>query len=155
MANPIEHDSTPGSRGWTLLDVLTDPVYSKRVSPFRNLGTQRIRAPGLPFAELPKIHVVLVSHNHYDHVDIETLIRLEETHSPRFITSLGNRAFLREFGLRAVDELDWWQNVEANGATLTLTPAQHWSSRRPRNRNRTLLGRVHGARQRAPCLFCR
>jgi L-ascorbate metabolism protein UlaG (beta-lactamase superfamily) len=122
------------------LNILTDPVYSKRVSPFRNLGPQRVRAPGLPFAELPKIHVVLVSHNHYDHLDIETLIRLEETHSPRFITSLGNRAFLREFGLRAVDELDWWQNVEANGATLTLTPAQHWSSRRPRNRNRTLWG---------------
>jgi L-ascorbate metabolism protein UlaG (beta-lactamase superfamily) len=122
------------------LNVLTDPVYSQRVSPFRSLGPRRVRNPGLPFDQLPPIHVVLITHNHYDHLDIETLLRLEAAHSPRFITSLGNRAFLREFGLSAVDELDWWQSLEANGATITLTPAQHWSSRRPRNRNRTLWG---------------
>jgi L-ascorbate metabolism protein UlaG (beta-lactamase superfamily) len=122
------------------LNILTDPVYSERVSPFRSLGPKRVRDPGLPFDQLPPVHLVLISHNHYDHLDIETLIRLEETHSPRFITPLGNRAFLREFGLRTIDELDWWQSVEANGASITLTPAQHWSSRGPRNRNRTLWG---------------
>jgi L-ascorbate metabolism protein UlaG (beta-lactamase superfamily) len=134
------------------LNILTDPVYSQRASPFRNLGPRRVRAPGLAFEDLPPIHVVLVTHNHYDHLDIETLLRLEQAHSPRFVTSLGNRAFLRQFGISAVDDLDWWQSVEvtaahddrklpsAGTASVTLTPAQHWSSRGPRNRNRTLWG---------------
>lgn len=122
------------------LNVLTDPVYSRRVSPFRHVGPKRVRPPGLAFADLPPIHLVLVTHNHYDHLDIETLLRLEEVHSPHFVTTLGNRAFLQQFGLQAVQELDWWQSVDALGAVVTLTPAQHWSSRRPRNRNRTLWG---------------
>ncbi len=122
------------------LNVLTDPVYAERVSPFRSLGPRRVRSPGLAFEALPPIHLVLVTHNHYDHLDIETLLRLAQAHSPRFVTSLGNRAFLAEFGIHAVDELDWWQSVATAGAHVTLTPAQHWSSRRPRNRNRTLWG---------------
>jgi L-ascorbate metabolism protein UlaG (beta-lactamase superfamily) len=128
------------------LNVLTDPVYSQRVSPFRSLGPRRVRDPGLAFEDLPPIHLVLVTHNHYDHLDIETLLRLEQMHSPRFVTSLGNRAFLQQFGIRAADDLDWWQSMEVPGqrpagtAKVTLTPAQHWSSRRPRNRNRTLWG---------------
>jgi L-ascorbate metabolism protein UlaG (beta-lactamase superfamily) len=122
------------------LNVLTDPVYSQRVSPFRSVGPRRVRDPGIAFEELPPIHLVLITHNHYDHLDMETLLRLEDTHSPHFVTSLGNRAFLRQFGLRRVDELDWWQSLSSDGATVTLTPAQHWSSRRPKNRNRTLWG---------------
>jgi L-ascorbate metabolism protein UlaG (beta-lactamase superfamily) len=122
------------------LNVLTDPVYSQRASPFRSIGPKRVRDPGLLFEQLPPIHLVLITHNHYDHLDIETLLRLEEVHAPRFVTSLGNRAFLQQFGLHTVDDLDWWQSVEAAGATISLTPAQHWSSRRARNRNRTLWG---------------
>jgi L-ascorbate metabolism protein UlaG (beta-lactamase superfamily) len=122
------------------LNVLTDPVYSQRVSPFRSLGPRRVRDPGLAFEALPPIHLVLITHNHYDHLDIETLLRLEQVHSPRFVTGLGNRAFLAGFGIQAVDELDWWQSVATAGAEVTLTPAQHWSSRGPRNRNRTLWG---------------
>jgi len=134
------------------LNILTDPVYSQRVSPFRSAGPKRVRAPGLAFEDLPPIHLVLITHNHYDHLDIETLLRLEQVHSPRFVTGLGNRAFLQQFGIRAVDDLDWWQGVEVvanpagrdsqlpDTAKVTLTPAQHWSSRRPRNRNRTLWG---------------
>jgi len=122
------------------LNVLTDPVYSQRVSPFRRLGPKRVRDPGLAFEDLPRIHLVLVSHNHYDHLDIETLLRLDEAHAPHFITGLGNRVFLQQFGIRNVTELDWWQALDTATATVTLTPAQHWSSRRPRNRNRTLWG---------------
>ena len=122
------------------LNVLTDPVYSDRASPFRHLGPRRVRDPGLAFADLPPIHVVLVSHNHYDHLDIGTLLRLEATHAPHFITGLGNRAFLRSFGLRRVDELDWWQSVAAAEAAVIMTPAQHWSTRGPGSRNRTLWG---------------
>lgn len=122
------------------LNVLTDPVYSQRVSPFRAFGPKRVRDPGLAFNALPPIHLVLITHNHYDHLDIETLLQLHETHAPQFVTTLGNRAFLAEFGIQAVDELDWWSRVQCGGADVTLTPAQHWSSRRPRNRNRTLWG---------------
>jgi len=122
------------------LNVLTDPVYAQRVSPFRNLGPRRVRDPGLAFEDLPPIDVVLISHNHYDHLDIETLLRLQAAHSPRFVTTLGNRAFLAEFGIHETYELDWWQSLDVAGVKVSLTPAQHWSSRRPRNRNRTLWG---------------
>jgi L-ascorbate metabolism protein UlaG (beta-lactamase superfamily) len=122
------------------LNILTDPVYSERASPFRHIGPRRVRDAGLAFDDLPPVHVVLVTHNHYDHLDIETLIRLETVHAPHFITSLGNRAFLESFGLRKVDELDWWQSVSASPATVTMTPAQHWSTRGPGSRNRTLWG---------------
>jgi L-ascorbate metabolism protein UlaG (beta-lactamase superfamily) len=122
------------------VNILTDPVYSQRASPLNWIGPKRVRAPGLAFDELPPIHVVLVTHNHYDHLDVDTLVRLEQVHRPHFVTSLGNRPFLREFGLQTVDELDWWQSVAAAGASITLTPAQHWSARSGRNRNRTLWG---------------
>jgi L-ascorbate metabolism protein UlaG (beta-lactamase superfamily) len=123
------------------LNVLTDPVYSERASPFRHMGPRRVRDPGLPFADLPPIHVVLVTHNHYDHLDTETLLRLEAAHAPHFITSLGNRAFLEQFGLHRVDELDWWQSVNAAESAVIMTPAQHWSARGARgSRNRTLWG---------------
>jgi len=122
------------------LNVLTDPVYSQRVSPFGRIGPKRVRAPGLAFDELPPIHLVLVTHNHYDHLDIDTLVRLEEAHHPCFVTGLGNRALLQQFQLQRVHELDWWQSLDAAGASITMTPAQHWSGRSGRNRNRTLWG---------------
>jgi len=122
------------------LNVLTDPVYSERASPFRHMGPRRVRDPGLAFADLPPINVVLVTHNHYDHLDIETLLRLDAVHAPHFITSLGNRAFLEQFGLHRVDELDWWQSVNTMEAQVIMTPAQHWSTRGPGSRNRSLWG---------------
>ena len=125
------------------LNILTDPVYSERVSPLRGVGPRRVRAPGLPFEQLPPIDLVLISHNHYDHLDIDTLARLEAAHRPCFVTGLGNRAFLREIGLRTVHELDWWQSLELPGAEVTMTPAQHWSGRGASNRNRSLWGGFH------------
>lgn len=125
------------------LNILTDPVYSERVSPLRGIGPKRVRAPGLPFDQLPPIDLVLISHNHYDHLDLDTLARLEAAHRPCFVAGLGNRAFLREFGLKTVHELDWWQTLELPRVTLTMTPAQHWSGRGARNRNRSLWGGFH------------
>jgi L-ascorbate metabolism protein UlaG (beta-lactamase superfamily) len=122
------------------LNVLTDPVYSERVSPAQWAGPRRVRAPGVAFEALPRIDLVLVSHNHYDHLDLATLRRLNAAHAPRFVTGLGNAAFLEEHGLRNVIELDWWQRTKAGGAEITFTPAQHWSGRGPRGRNRTLWG---------------
>jgi len=121
-------------------NILTDPVYSERASPFRHSGPRRVRAPGLPFDELPPVHLVLVSHNHYDHLDVETLRRLERIHAPAIVTGLGNRDFLRSFGLRNVHELDWWRSIRVAGIELIMTPAQHWSTRGPGSRNRTLWG---------------
>jgi L-ascorbate metabolism protein UlaG (beta-lactamase superfamily) len=130
------------------LNVLTDPVYSERASPLPSIGPARVRAPGLPFEELPPIDIVLISHNHYDHLDLATLIRLERAHRPLFVTGLGNRAFLQGFGLTHVQELDWWQSLEADGASVSFTPARHWSGRGGRRtRNRTLWGgfNIHAA----------
>jgi L-ascorbate metabolism protein UlaG (beta-lactamase superfamily) len=122
------------------LNVLTDPVYSERVSPVQWTGPRRVRAPGLAYEALPRIDVVLVSHNHYDHLDLDTLLRLERDHGPIFLTGLGNRAFLEEHGLSRVRELDWWEETAADDAVFTYTPAQHWSGRGVAGRNRTLWG---------------
>ncbi|MCJ7451016.1 MAG: MBL fold metallo-hydrolase [Steroidobacteraceae bacterium] len=122
------------------LNLLTDPVYSERVSPVQWSGPRRVRAPGLAFESLPRIDVVLVSHNHYDHLDLDTLKRLENDHRPLFLTGLGNRAFLQEHGLGQVREFDWWDEASHGDARLTYTPAQHWSGRGVSGRNRTLWG---------------
>jgi L-ascorbate metabolism protein UlaG (beta-lactamase superfamily) len=122
------------------LNILTDPVWSERVSPVAWTGPKRVRAPGLPFDDLPPIDLVLVSHNHYDHLDLDTLQRLEQGHHPTFVTCLGNRAFLEEHGLARVIELDWWQETVVSTARVLCTPAQHWSGRGFSGRNRTLWG---------------
>jgi len=122
------------------LNVLTDPVWSERVSPVQWTGPRRVRAPGLAFEALPRIDVVLVSHNHYDHLDLDTLVRLEHDHDPLFLTGLGNRAFLEEHGLGQVREFDWWEETLHGAARFTYTPAQHWSGRGVSGRNRTLWG---------------
>jgi L-ascorbate metabolism protein UlaG (beta-lactamase superfamily) len=122
------------------LNLLTDPVYSERVSPIPNIGPRRVRAPGIPFDELPNIDIVLISHNHYDHLDLATLHRLEQSHSPLIITSLGNGKFLAKHGINRVIELDWWHETRLGDAIITSTPAQHWSGRGIRSRNRTLWG---------------
>jgi L-ascorbate metabolism protein UlaG (beta-lactamase superfamily) len=122
------------------LNVLTDPVYSDRVSPVQWSGPRRVRQPGLAFEQLPQVDVVLVSHNHYDHLDLDTLQRLERDHRPLVLTGLGNQAFLAEHGLARVAEFDWWQQTMHGSARITFTPAQHWSGRSLGGRNRTLWG---------------
>jgi L-ascorbate metabolism protein UlaG (beta-lactamase superfamily) len=136
------------------LNLLTDPVYSERVSPFTSIGPRRVRAPGLPFEQLPPIHLVLISHNHYDHLDLATLLRLERTHRPLFVTGLGNRAFLQQFGLTNVWELDWWHSMKALDARISFTPARHWSGRGGRRtRNHTLWGGFHVSMRGAQLFF--
>lgn len=120
--------------------VLTDPVWSDRASPLSFAGPRRVHVPGIPFERLPRIDIVLVSHNHYDHMDLDTLRRLDRRDRPRFITGAGNRAYLRRRGLSRVDELTWWQPLDAGPARVTMTPAQHFSARTPFDRNRTLWG---------------
>ncbi|MDX2185565.1 MAG: MBL fold metallo-hydrolase [Opitutaceae bacterium] len=123
------------------LNLLTDPIYSQRTSPVSWAGPKRLRKPGIAWEDLPTIDVVLVSHNHFDHLDLPTLRRLHKRFAPTFITGLGNRAFLAEEGIPGAIELDWWEQVPLGPETrLTYTPAQHWSNRGGGTRNKTLWG---------------
>jgi L-ascorbate metabolism protein UlaG (beta-lactamase superfamily) len=120
---------------------LTDPMWSERASPVRWAGPRRVRRPGVRFEDLPPVQVVLVSHNHYDHLDLPTLQHLQAAFRPLFVTSLGNRRYLQSRGLDRVEELDWWQSLAAApGLDVTLTPAQHFSARGPFDRDHTLWG---------------
>jgi L-ascorbate metabolism protein UlaG (beta-lactamase superfamily) len=121
-------------------NVLTDPMWSERASPVRWAGPRRVRRPGVDFEHLPPIHLVLVSHNHYDHMDLPTLRRLQRHFDPLFITGLGNGRYLRKRGLSRVEELDWWQSLQVGGLTVMMTPALHFSRRSLFDHLRTLWG---------------
>jgi L-ascorbate metabolism protein UlaG (beta-lactamase superfamily) len=121
-------------------NILTDPMYSQRAGPLNVVGPRRVRQPAVPFDDLPSISVVLLSHNHYDHCDLRTLRNLAQRFNPLVITPLGNGALVRSAGIRRVEELDWWQDATTAALPVTLTPAQHFSSRSPFDRNRALWG---------------
>jgi len=120
------------------LNFLTDPVWSRRVSPVQFTGPERHRAPGIRFDDLPPIQVLLISHNHYDHFDRPTLRRLATRHKPVVFCPLGLAGTLRRIGFSEVYELDWWQSMSWQGKRLHCVPAQHFSARTPWDRNRTL-----------------
>ena len=120
-------------------NVLTDPVWSERASPVPFAGPRRWSPPGVSFERLPPIDVVLLSHNHYDHLDDQTVRRLiARAPDARWVTPLGVGEFVRQRGAARVDELDWWQDLELAGLRVGCTPAQHFSARGPGDRNRTL-----------------
>jgi len=122
------------------LNILIDPVWSDRVSPIDFVGPKRVNAPGIAFDALPKIDVVLISHNHYDHLDMATLSRLVATHRPRIITPLGNDTVMRAQDPAIVAEAyDWGDRVAlGNGVEVTLAPMRHWSARGVLDRNKAL-----------------
>lgn len=122
------------------LNILTDPVWSKRTSPFSFAGPKRVQAPGLSWDKLPKIDVVTVSHNHYDHLDLDTLLDLEKRDQPLFLVALGDGGWLKKKGLKNVVEKDWWEVAEFGAAKFTFLPAQHWSARWTWDRNESLWG---------------
>ena len=117
--------------------VLTDPMFSQRCSPVSWAGPKRVRPPGLALHDLPRPNIVLLSHNHYDHMDLPSLRALQARYAPRFVTTLGNAHALAGLGIEAV-ELDWWQRMEAGPLRITATPARHFSARTPFDRDRTL-----------------
>ena len=123
------------------LNLLVDPVWSSRIGPVSWLGSKRQRPPGLRFEDLPPIDVVLISHDHFDHLDLPTLRRLAAAFPQlTVVTGLGNGAFLKANGIRVhIAELDWWQAITVGPLDIVATPAAHWSMRNPLfGPNRTL-----------------
>jgi L-ascorbate metabolism protein UlaG (beta-lactamase superfamily) len=131
--------------------VLVDPVWGERVSPFTFAGPRRFYAPPLPLAELPPVDAVVISHDHYDHLDVPT-VRALAARGARFVVPLGVGAHLRRWGVaeRDVVELDWWEADTVAGLTLTATPARHFSGRGLGDAGRTLWAgwSIAGARHR-------
>ncbi|WP_257098649.1 MBL fold metallo-hydrolase [Pseudovibrio flavus] len=124
------------------LNILTDPVWAERAGPFSIAGPKRISQPGIAFQDLPKIDVVLLSHNHYDHMDLPTLAKLWHKFRPKIVTPLGNGALLKGQD-KAIEcyELDWDETLRINDeCSVTLLPTQHWSSRNGKDRCAALWG---------------
>lgn len=119
------------------LNILTDPFFSNRASPFQFAGPKRIRAPGIAIENLPPIDLVLLSHNHYDHLDAPALAALKRIHDPRLITTLNNGLYVKNY---PCTELDWRQSAEHGDIRITLMPALHWSKRSISDTNRALWG---------------
>ena len=127
------------------LNVLVDPIFSERASPVQIFGPKRAQAPGVAMADLPNIDAVLISHNHYDHLDRISVAQLDEKakaagKTTLFIVPLGLKAWFNGIGIDSVVELDWWQQHELKGVEFHLTPVQHWSARSINDRSATLWG---------------
>jgi N-acyl-phosphatidylethanolamine-hydrolysing phospholipase D len=124
------------------LNVLTDPIFSRRASPVQFMGPARAQPPGLAPADLPRIDAVVISHNHYDHLDRGSIRALaaQAGGPPLFLVPLGLKGWLGRQGIRDAVELDWWDSHRLGAVEFHLTPAQHWSGRALHDRNRTLWG---------------
>jgi L-ascorbate metabolism protein UlaG (beta-lactamase superfamily) len=131
-------------------NILTDPIWSNCTSPVKFIGPRRKADPGIRFEDLPEIHIVLISHNHYDHLDLSTIKMLIKNHDPVFIVGLGVGGTLSQMGVKKdkIIELDWWQNFNhqdisksiKSNLEITFVPAQHFSSRFFDDKNSTLWG---------------
>ncbi len=124
------------------LNILTDPIWADRASPFQWAGPKRVHAPGVKLQDLPHIDIVLISHNHYDHLDEATLIALadQQETAPLVITGLGNGLLLEELGLPRYQELNWNENIDVGELTVTFTECRHRSGRGLTDQMKTLWG---------------
>jgi L-ascorbate metabolism protein UlaG (beta-lactamase superfamily) len=121
--------------------VLTDPIFSERAGPRPWLGPKRVAAPGVDFAAIPRVDLVLLSHDHFDHCDLPSLRDLARRDNPLVVCPLGHRSLLADAGLGRVTELDWWEACAvAPGTEVTLVPSRHWSRRSPFSTNKRLWG---------------
>ncbi len=120
------------------LNILTDPHWGERASPLSWAGPRRLSPPGLAFEDLPKIDVVLISHNHFDHLDLGTVRRLAAAHDPLFLVPLAMKSWMVDNGIARAEELDWWGGRELGGVRFVCVPAQHFSQRTIWDRDRRL-----------------
>ena len=123
-------------------NMLFDPIFSERASPVGFAGPRRVVPLPIDIPQLPRIDVVMISHNHYDHLDVESIKRLAAMPqgSPRFLVPQGLKAWFVDLGITRVDEYDWWQNTREDTLKITFVPVQHWSKRRLNDTNQTLWG---------------
>ena len=123
------------------LTILTDPVFSNRASPFKRLGPKRLIPPSINLEQLPKIDVVTISHNHYDHLDIRSLKKLSRLNPELiFLIPKGDIDIFRKRKIKNVKEFSWWDDIKVDEFTFTFTPVQHWSARGLFDRNESLWG---------------
>ncbi|MDA8733389.1 MBL fold metallo-hydrolase [Gammaproteobacteria bacterium] len=121
--------------------ILTDPIFSKRASPFKNIGPKRLIPPAIPLDAIPHIDIVTVSHNHYDHLDIHSLKKISKKHPEAiFLVPAGDEKLLKRKKIKNVYNFDWWESIEHKGFLITFTPVQHWSKRSLFDRNKSLWG---------------
>lgn len=121
------------------INILTDPIWSARAGPVSWLGSKRIRAAGVKMEDLPDIHIILISHDHYDHLDIPTLKSLTTDNRPVILAGLGMRRHLKDCS--DVVELDWWEEYHhKSGTKITFVPSRHNSGRGIFDKNKTLWG---------------
>ncbi len=124
------------------VNLLTDPHFSERASPVSFAGPARVVPPVPALAELPHIDAVLISHDHYDHLDRASVLQLaaQRGGSPRFLVGLGLKRWLENLGIGDVVEMDWWERAEFKGLDIHFVPVQHWSRRTPWDENQRLWG---------------
>lgn len=122
------------------LNILTDPIWSDRTSPVSFAGPKRVKKPGVKFDNIPKIDVILISHNHYDHMDIPTLERFIKRDSPIVLAGLGSSHYFKDKYKSKVLELDWSEDYFFKGLRFTFLPSKHWSKRTAFDENKCLWG---------------
>ncbi len=120
------------------VNILTDPIWSKRTSPFQWAGPKRMRPPGIKFEDLPNIDLILISHNHYDHLDANTMKRLNKAYQPKVMCPLGVAEYIKSLGFSNAYDLDWWQEQSFDNLNIICVPAQHFSGRGMLDRDGTL-----------------
>ena len=123
------------------LTILTDPIFSDRASPFGFIGPKRLMPPAISISELPKIDVITISHNHYDHLDISSLRNLSKLYPETlFFIPAGDKRLLEKNNIKNVHEFKWWNSFKLKDFEFTFTPVKHWSKRGLFDRNKSLWG---------------
>ena len=123
------------------LTILTDPIFSNRASPLTFAGPKRLIKPVIKIKDLPKVDVITISHNHYDHLDINSLRKIQKKFpNVKILVPKGDLKLLKNYNLNNSHEFLWWEEITINNTNFTFTPAQHWSARGLRDRNKSLWG---------------